>query len=151
MDQAVKIKVRDAILADTGELFSKASSRGSAQEAAQKALPEMEQTASRVLKENGFDGTAHAEFCNMYFNTRNYGEYTLPAGMYDAVRITLGTGKGHNWWCVVFPPLCLSAAECEQAQQVMSQEDYALITGQEDYEIRFKLVELWGELLNLLE
>ena len=88
MDQAVKIKVRDAILADTGELFSKASTRGAAQEAAKKALPEMEETASRVLKENGFEGTAHAEFCNMYFNTRNYGEYTLPAGMYDAVRIT---------------------------------------------------------------
>lgn len=131
MDQAVKIKVRDAILSDTGELFSKAATRGSAQEAAQKALPEMEQTASRVLKENGFEGTAHAEFCNMYFNTRNYGEYTLPAGMYDAVRITLGAGKGHNWWCVIYPPICVPAAgvkDSETLEEIRELDRQPLLT-----------------------
>ena len=131
MDQAVKIKVRDAILADTGELFSKASTRGAAQEAAKKALPGMEETASRVLKENGFEGTAHAEFCNMYFNTRNYGEYTLPAGMYDAVRITLGAGKGHNWWCVIYPPICVPAAgvkDSETLEEIRDLDSQPLLT-----------------------
>ena len=131
MDQAVKIKVRDAILADTGALFSKASTRGAAQEAAKKALPGMEETASRVLKENGFEGTAHAEFCNMYFNTRNYGEYTLPAGMYDAVRITLGAGKGHNWWCVIYPPICVPAAgvkDSETLEEIRDLDSQPLLT-----------------------
>ena len=120
MDQAVKIKVRDAILADTGELFSKASTRGAAQEAAKKALPGMEETASRVLKENGFEGTAHAEFCNMYFNTRNYG-----------VRITLGAGKGHNWWCVIYPPICVPAAgvkDSETLEEIRDLDSQPLLT-----------------------
>ena len=64
--------------------------------------------------------------------------------------MVLGEGRGHNWWCIVFPPICLTAAQAEQVQSVMGGEDFALVTEAEGYELRFRLVELWGELMNLL-
>ena len=85
------------------------------------------------------------------YPTRDYAGFTLPAGRYRSLRVVLGEGQGHNWWCVVFPPLCLAAAEKEAMQPVMNPEDYALITREEGWEIRFRIVELWGELLNSLE
>ena len=62
----------------------------------------------------------------------------------------MGEGEGKNWWCVVFPPLCLSAAESEEVQSVLNGEDLAIVTEEDGYVLRFKLVELWGELLNAL-
>lgn len=111
VDQAVKLQVRDNILARTGDAFSKQSSRAAAMRAAKEALPEIERIAAETLTENGFDLPVHAEVCNMYFNTRTYDDYTLPAGMYDAVRVTLGEGAGRNWWCVIYPPICVPAAK----------------------------------------
>lgn len=110
VDQEVKLKVRDHILAETGDAFSKSRSRSDAMETARNALPDIERAAAETLRENGFDLPVHAEVCNMYFTTREYGDYTLPAGMYDAVRVTLGEGAGHNWWCVIYPPICVPAA-----------------------------------------
>lgn len=111
VDQAVKLLVRDKILAGTGEAFSKQGGRAAAMGAAREALPEIERIAAETLAENGFDLPVHAEICNMYFNTRTYDDYTLPAGMYDAVRVTLGEGAGRNWWCVIYPPICVPAAQ----------------------------------------
>ena len=71
---------------------------------------------------------------------------TLPAGRYRSLRIVLGEGKGHNWGCIVFPPVCLAAVQREAIQPVMRPEDYALITREEGWQIRFRLLELWGEL-----
>ena len=65
--------------------------------------------------------------------------------------VVLGAGEGHNWWCVVFPPLCLSAAEGERLQSVMGQEDFSLVTEAEGYVLRFRTVELWGEIVNMIE
>ena len=90
-----------------------------------------------------------------------YGEYEsdengivsaegLPAGEYRSLRVILGEGQGQNWWCIAFPPLCLDAAQREQVKSVMSEDDYALISGAEGYELRFRIVELWGELMNML-
>ncbi|MBO5556614.1 MAG: stage II sporulation protein R, partial [Oscillospiraceae bacterium] len=80
------------------------------------------------------------------YPTRRYAAFTLPAGTYESLQVILGEGQGHNWWCVVFPPLCLTAAEAEPVQSVMSPGDFALVSGQEGYELRFRLVELWGAL-----
>ena len=83
------------------------------------------------------------------YPTRDYTGFSLPAGRYRSLRVVLGEGKGHNWWCVVFPPVCLSAAEKEAMQPVMNPADYALITRSDGWEIRFRVVELWGELFNI--
>ena len=85
------------------------------------------------------------------YPTRRYAGFALPAGEYDSLRIVLGEGRGHNWWCVVFPPLCLSAADAGSVESVMSRDDLSLICEEEGYELRFRIVELWGELVSLLE
>ena len=85
------------------------------------------------------------------YPSREYEGFTLPAGRYESLRVVLGEGEGHNWWCIVFPPVCLSAVQSEQVEEAMSVEDYALITRQDGYELRFRTVELWGELLEKLE
>ena len=84
------------------------------------------------------------------YPTRDYAGFTLPAGRYRSLRVVLGEGRGQNWWCVVFPPLCLSAAEAEDVRSVMNGNDLALICEEEGYELRFRILELWGELTALL-
>lgn len=123
VDQAIKLKVRDRILTETGDTFSKSRTRDAAKDAVQAELPKIERIAAETLKENGFDLPVRAEFCNMHFNTRNYGDYTLPAGMYDAVRVTLGAGAGHNWWCVIYPPICVPAAQPESSPALTEIEE----------------------------
>ena len=124
-EQAVKLRVRDAVL---------------------------ECLTIRSAAEGAAGGrTVHVSLGEERYPTRDYAGFALPAGRYRSLRVVLGEGQGHNWWCVVFPPLCLAAAEKEAMQPVMNPEDYALITREEGWEIRFRIVELWGELLNSLE
>lgn len=146
-EQELKLRVRDAVLGYLGPKLEGIESAGEAREIIGAELEGIGRAAAAVSEGRSVTVSLGEE----RYPTREYAAFTLPAGRYESLRVILGEGRGHNWWCVVFPPLCLSSAECEQAQQVMSQEDYALITEEENYEIRFKLVELWGELLNLLE
>lgn len=145
-EQELKLRVRDAVLEYLEPKLRGVESAAEAQEIIGSDLEGIGRAAAAVSEGRRVTVSLGEE----RYPTREYAAFTLPAGRYESLRVILGEGRGHNWWCVVFPPLCLSAAECEQAQQVMSQEDYALITGEEDYEIRFRLVELWGELVSLL-
>lgn len=140
VDQEVKLKVRDHILAETGDAFSKSRTRADAMETARNALPEIERAAAETLRENGFDLAVHAEVCNMYFSTREYGDYTLPAGMYDAVRVTLGEGAGHNWWCVIYPPICVPAVAPRDSAALEEIED---LDGQPMLTPKLAVVELF--------
>ena len=91
------------------------------------------------------------ELGDEYYPTRDYGSFSLPAGQYRSLRVTLGEGEGHNWWCVVFPPLCLTAAETEAAFEELDEGTRAVIS--EDgtgVVFRFRLLELWGELREIL-
>ena len=106
-DQALKLKVRDRILAETGDLFSAEKNLDAAKRDAAASLDRLCRLAEDELSENGCDDPVFAEVCRMWFDTRFYGDYTLPAGTYDAVRLTIGKAEGKNWWCVLFPPLCL--------------------------------------------
>lgn len=110
-DQSLKLRVRDRILAQVGGVFSMSQSQADAKAAAVASLPEIEAAARAALLEAGCDAPVHAEVCRMYFTTRQYDDLSLPAGVYDAVRVTIGAGAGHNWWCVMYPPICLPAAE----------------------------------------
>lgn len=108
-DQTIKLRVRDVILEKYGEMLSDCESLPAAVSRAETLLPEIEDTANAFLRENGFSYTADAELTDMWFSTREYDRLILPAGNYKALRITLGSGEGHNWWCVIFPQLCLPA------------------------------------------
>lgn len=105
-DQAVKLKVRDAVLASFGTAFSKETYEA-ASRAIEENLAAIEQTARETARAEGFDGSVEASFGLCDFPTRVYGGETVPAGTYPALRIVLGGGGGRNWWCVLYPSLCL--------------------------------------------
>lgn len=109
-DQTLKLEVRDAILAETSELFESALTKEQAEEAVSEQLNNIEAIAENVMRSRGYNYDAKAELVNMFFETRVYGDTMMPAGRYDAVRVKIGEAKGKNWWCVMFPPLCLPAA-----------------------------------------
>lgn len=108
-DQAVKLALRDFLLAEYGGALSDCGGLAAAEERVRELLPEIEKRCNEFLEERGFDYGARAEVVDMYFTTREYERLILPAGEYTALRITLGSGEGHNWWCVIFPQLCLPA------------------------------------------
>ncbi len=142
-DQQLKLLVRDAVLKAGEGLLDGVSSREEAKARLQTALPVLEQAARQCVSDNGFDYPVHAQTVNMYFTTRTYESGTYPAGYYDAVRFTIGDGAGKNWWCVLYPPLCLSAAV---DKSTLSDQQTAAIQNGERYQVRFKVVE-WLETL----
>lgn len=150
-DQALKLKVRDRVLARATELLTQAKNRAEAESLLREALPELETLAVRELRANGCDYPVRAELTDTEFPTRAYDGFTLPAGEYLALRVMIGEGAGRNWWCVVFPPLCLgsvseTAAETA-AEAGFSQDQLALISGEDEgYVVRFKAIELWEQL-----
>ena len=142
-DQTVKLQVRDAILQEGAAIFDGSVTAREAEQRISPFLGRLEQTANRVLRENGFDYTARAQLVNEYFDARSYEGVTLPAGRYQALKIVLGEGKGKNWWCVMFPPMCLPAVTAEEdACAVFSEDGAHVVRGEPEYEIRFKIVEI---------
>lgn len=148
-DQALKLKVRDRLLTVSRTLYADADSRDEAIARTREELPLLQAEAERVLRENGSQDGVRVVLEDTYFTTRTYGDVTLPAGEYTAVRVMIGQAKGHNWWCVMFPPLCLSAAEEEPdaaeslcLEDVLSGEEMDFVEGG-GYEPRFKCVELY--------
>lgn len=143
-DQALKLKVRDAVLEISPEIFGDTSSKKEAMEKAEADLPKIIAEAERVIKEEGYNYSVRAELVNDKFNTRVYESFTLPAGDYDAVRIIIGSGSGHNWWCVMFPALCLPSAEGNELQEELPEAEKCIVDNNENssgYEIRFGVVE----------
>lgn len=149
-DQAVKLKVRDAVLAETEKELEI-----NTKEEIVKNLDKFEKIANEVLAENGFPYTAHAVYGKFDFPKKEYKNITLPAGEYFGVRLILGEGEGHNWWCVMYPPLCVaddSSMEMdgksqELLKQSLDEETYEVVTGEKsDITVKFKAVELIQEL-----
>lgn len=150
-DQALKLKVRDRILSESSELFENPTTLEEAKSSVIDHIEKVRQTAQDEVYANGYDYQVNAEIVNMYFTTRQYETFTLPAGMYDAVRITIGEAKGHNWWCVLYPPLCLPAAQPEEEiEQALTEEEADLVTRNPQYEVRFAVVEWFENLKNAL-
>lgn len=113
-DQTVKLLLRDRLLEEYGGLLSECGDISAAEEKAAELLPEIEEKCRGFLLDMGFSYGAKAELVTMYFTTREYDRLILPAGNYRALRITLGSGEGQNWWCVIFPQLCLPAASAPE-------------------------------------
>ena len=98
------------------------------------------------------DYPVKVEIGQSYFNTRTYDEVTLPAGQYDAVRILIGEGEGKNWWCVMFPPMCVPAAsESEELSDVLSADQMEIVQNAECYEVKFKTLEIIEEICGWFE
>lgn len=148
-DQALKLKVRDTITETAAGLFDRITTEGEALEQAKARLPELQAAAQQCVWDEGYDYTVRAELCDMYFTTRVYETVTLPAGMYDALRISIGEGEGRNWWCVVFPPMCVSTAvEHSELEDVLTPPQQDIVTQPQKYEVRFKIVEVIEEICN---
>lgn len=146
-EQSLKLRVRDDVLSYLSPKLDGAEDSEQAQSIIKSELPNIKAAAERSAEGRDIQISLSEE----YYPTREYDTFSLPAGRYQSLRVIIGEGEGHNWWCIVFPPVCLSAVQSEQVEEAMSVEDYALITRQDGYELRFRTVELWGELLEKLE
>ena len=151
-DQSVKLKIRDRVLEYSKSLFESASSKEEAESLISQNLDNITQVAQNELQNLGCGQNVRAEIKKMYFTTRYYDSYTLPSGMYDALRITIGSGKGHNWWCVMYPSICVSAAseQDEKAKRALDDGEYDIIKN-EKYSYKFKVVELFEMMKTIFE
>lgn len=138
-DQRVKLAVRDAVLEDTQEIFGAALTLAEAEAMAAQNLDRIEEAARQELLRQGRPPVVKAEISNCYFSTRVYDAAILPAGRYDALRLTIGSGSGQNWWCVMFPPLCVESAAKEKTP--LAEKTQAL-DDRPDYKLAFASVEL---------
>lgn len=151
-DQQVKLIVRDALLNCGKELFSGSATKDNAEEILNDQKDELIEIANNALKENGFDYKAQIYLAEEYFTTRSYENFTLPAGEYLALKVILGEGVGHNWWCVMFPPLCLPAAsDNKELNAVFSNDGAEIVQSYGEYEMRFKVVELFESIKNRIK
>lgn len=143
-DQSLKLKVRDRVLQYTKSLFENAKSKEEAESVISDNLQSISNVAYSEVLDNGYDYQVKADITNMYFTTRYYENYTLPSGMYDALRITIGSGNGHNWWCVMYPSICISSVEeqDEKAKEVFDATQYDIVKN-EKYQYKFKVVEIF--------
>lgn len=154
-DQALKLLVRDRVLARATELLAQAKDRTEAEALLRAELPELEALAVRELRANGCAYPVTAKLTDTEFPTREYDGFTLPAGEYLALRVVIGEGAGRNWWCVVFPPLCTAASADVPAAALaagLTEDQVGLITEEDrGYVLKFKAVEWWEELRARLE
>lgn len=146
-EQALKLRVRDAVLSYLEPTLEGVEDRDEAREIVANHLQEIAEMAASAAEGRSVQVSLGEES----YPLRRYEGMVLPAGRYESLRVVLGEGRGQNWWCVVFPPICLSAAEMDRAQETMGAEEFALVTEADGYELRFRIVELWGELQRWFE
>ncbi len=146
-EQRIKLNVRDEVLSYISPILDGAESADAAQ-----AIISSELDGIKAAAEKAAEGRS-VQVCldEEYYPTRNYERFSLPAGRYQSLRVILGEGQGHNWWCVVFPPLCISAAEQDKALQSMSEDMRGIVSEADGYQLKFRIIELWGELEQLLD
>ena len=146
-DQEVKLLVRDAVLDSLEEGLQDLTDPAAAYDYVARMLPKVEDAANRCLQAAGFSDSVQVSLTEEAFPTREYDTFSLPAGVYRALRVVIGEGEGRNWWCVVFPQLCMGEDFVETASVAGLDEELAG-TLEGDREIRFWLLEKWGELKN---
>lgn len=163
-DQQLKREVRDAVLSKLGSRFEKAETVEEARQLVLENLSEIEAVAQEEVKRNGKDYPVEAQLGNFSFPAKTYGSFSLPAGEYEAVRVVIGEGKGENWWCVLFPPLCfvdISNSVSREPEATEVSKDMHILEEQKAYrdmpsseedegesaapviEIKFKLLEFF--------
>lgn len=152
-DQQIKLQVRDAVIGTVQQDLVEIRDVNAAKAYLQENLPKIQAIANAALKQAGASESAVVSLCQETFDTRYYETFTLPAGVYESLRIIIGDGKGHNWWCVAFPSLCLPATSVEfEAAAVSSgfSEPLSQTLAGEHHEIRFFFLDKLGQLENML-
>lgn len=153
-DQSLKLMVRDAVLEEAKVILPEGSSVREAEQILSRNLERLAAAGAAVVEREGYDYPVSARLEDSWFPTKEYEDFALPAGQYRALRIVIGEGEGQNWWCVVFPPLCLASVSEPAAQTAleagMNGRQVALLTGEsEGYVVKFKLLEWWEQLKGL--
>lgn len=146
-DQAIKLKVRDRLLELSNGLYESIDNKQEAIELTNAHLTELTKAAEQTVKENGGNQTVSISIGKAYFSTREYENFTLPAGEYDAVRVLIGEAKGKNWWCIMFPSMCIPAAgEEHDLTETVAESTAEIAKNAPRYEMRFKAVEIYESL-----
>ena len=143
-DQQLKLMVRDAVLERGAQLFDGTVTADEARRKIEPHKAELEAAAREVIERAGYDYPVSVNVVNEYFATRCYGSLTMPAGRYTAVKVVIGEGAGRNWWCVMFPPLCLPAAQDRggNLDAFFDDGELKVVESSGRYEPRFKIVEI---------
>lgn len=154
-DQNLKLKVRDALLNYMNGLCTNCSTKEEAISIAIEHQNEFQYIAKQTILDNGYNYDVKININNFYFPTKNYGDISLPAGYYDALRVEIGEAKGKNWWCVMFPSLCfvditsgvVDDEAKENLQNNLDDESYSVISDNSNYEMKFKfrIIEFFTE------
>lgn len=144
-DQALKLKVRDGILQVSQEVFENCHSVGEAETAAREHLPLFKSVAEKIVSDNGYGYAVKVELKDTWFETRDYEDFSLPAGNYEALRVLIGEADGKNWWCVMFPSVCIPAAARgkKDFSEALSDSQSDIVTRPQRYKARFKIVEIF--------
>ena len=148
-DQEIKKTVRDEVGRMMEKKLKGAKSLAETEEIVEENLDAIVHTAEKTLAENGYTYGAKARLATVDFPVKTYGNYTFPAGEYEALQVTLGEGEGHNWWCVLYPNMCFQGSvyevigeEAEEAlREVLTKEEYEDVFDSENIEVRFKFLE----------
>ena len=149
-DQNLKLKVRDAVLEEGKDIFDGEINVENAEEKISIEKSRLIDAAENAVRQNGFDYDVDVFVTDEFFDTRSYGNITLPAGNYTAVKVTIGESAGHNWWCVMFPPMCLPAAEDKtEIDMYLNEDEIKVVKCNPEYDVRFKIVE-WYEQIKIL-
>ena len=152
-DQQVKLLVRDAVIGSIREDLEKLTDVDAAKSYLRENLPKIRQAADSVLEQAGVDGHAAVTLCREAFDTRYYDTFAIPSGVYESLRVVIGEGKGHNWWCVSFPSLCDPTTPEEFADTAagagFSDQLSDTLTGEKSCEVRFFLLDKLGQLENI--
>ena len=141
-DQRLKLLVRDGVVEFIGEKLKDCESQNEAKQIISSLLDETEQVSERILRENGSNDSVSCELVSMYFERRDYGTFSLPAGKYDALRVKIGEAKGHNWWCVCFPSLCIAPSVAAESGY-FTDEEIAIMQYPEKFKLKLKIYELF--------
>ena len=147
-DQEVKLLVRDAVLASLEDGLRDLTDVDAAVDYVARMLPKVEAAANRCLAAAGFSDTVAVSLTEEAFPTKDYDNFSLPAGVYRALRVVIGEGEGRNWWCVVFPQLCMAGEDFVETASVAGLSPELTGTLEGEYEIRFWVLEKWGEMKN---
>lgn len=153
-DQALKLTVRDAILEESSKLLTNAETRDRAAEIINANIDRLIAVAEKTVNDAGYDYAVKVTLTEEQYPTRRYEAFCFPSGKYLSLRVMIGDAEGQNWWCVLFPPLCLSAAtesaaSCDEAIAVgLTADQYKIITETDNarYKVRFKILEAIEEL-----
>lgn len=153
-DQSLKLKVRDAVLNRVSEAVAECKSFDEAYTEVNVILAEIAETAQECVYNHGSKYSVDVKLGKEKYPRRYYESVTLPSGTYNSLRVTIGSGEGKNWWCILFPGICTSFAEAKDNTDIpvgLTVGEYRMITGSDKIKIKFKILEIIEELVQFTD